>query len=285
MTDPTPTKPVPVSTDDESVGDERVIESPPPRRRRRWPWVLGGVLVGLVVLLTIAFFVADAYAKDAAREYIKQRIIAVLGVEEGTAVTVDIGTGSVLLQALRGEIDVVDVTVESVTFGALTGAATVHAEGVPLNEEAPTRALDITFSVAEADLGTLAGNLSGAQLESITLEEPEIVTTTTFSFFGIEFPVGMGIEPSADAGQIVFTPTSIRLGDETYSAEQLRASFGGFVDQLLQQQSLCVNESLPVALTVVDVDVEGDALVLAIDGAGAALGGEGLTTLGTCPAP
>ena len=43
--------------------------------------------------------------------------------------------------------------------------------------------------------------------------------------------------------------------------------------------------ALPTALTVVDVDVEGDALVLAIDGAGAALGGDGLTTLGTCAAP
>ena len=196
----------------------------------------------LVVLGTIAFFVADAYAKDAARDYIKQRIIAVLGVEEGTPITVDLGSGSVLLQALRGEIDVVDVTVESVSFGALTGAATVHAEGVPLDENAPTRVLDITFAVAEADIAAIAGNLSGAELDSITLEEPEIVTTTTFSFFGLAIPVGMGIEPSADQGQIVFTPTSIRLGDQTYSAEELRNTFGTFADQLLQQQSLCVNE-------------------------------------------
>ena len=51
------------------------------------------------------------------------------------------------------------------------------------------------------------------------LEEPEIVASTTSNVFGFQIPVGMGMEPSADNGQIVFTPTSVRLGDENYTAE------------------------------------------------------------------
>lgn len=267
-----PTKPLPLQ--------EPVAK----KKRRRWPWVLGGILILLAILITIAFFVADAYAKDYARQYIKDRIVAVLGIEPGTPVSVDIGDGSVLLQALGGQLDQVDVAVEEVSFGILKGAATVHAEGVPLDQSAAVETLDISFAVSEADVGALAGNLSGLSLESIVLEEPEIVASTTLSFFGFQIPVGMGIEPSADEGQIVFTPTSIRLGDDSYTAVELQSAFGSIAGQLLQQQSYCVAENIPAALTIVDVDVVKKDLVVKIDGAGATLGGTDLSTPGTCPA-
>jgi hypothetical protein len=283
------TRPLPVPGDTTEVVEP--VEAPaesvvlrPRKKRRRWPWVLGGIVVVVGILLTIAFFVAEGFAKDYARDYIKERIMLVLGIADENAVTVDIGDGSVLLQALVGKLNQIDVTAELVTFGILKGAATVHAEGVPLDQAAPVEALEITFAVAEGDVGALAGNLSGAQLQSIVLEEPEIVASTTFNIFGFQIPVGMGIEPSADNGQIVFTPTSIRLGDENYTAESLRATFGGFAEQLLQQQSFCVAENLPGALTIVDVDVVEKSLIVKIDGDGAALGGSDLSTPGTCAA-
>lgn len=255
----------------------------PKKRRRRWPWILGGVLVLLAILITIALVVADGYAKDYARDYIKQRIIQVLGIEPGTPVTVDIGEGSVLLQALAGRLDSVDVTAAKVTFGELTGSAVVHAEGVPLDENAATRELQVEFAVAEADVAALAGSLSGMSLDSVELDEPEIIANTTYLLFGfIELEVGMGLEPSAQDGQIVFTPTSIRLNGESFTAEQLRQSFGQLADELLAQQSVCVDESLPVALTIVDVDVVKKELLVKIDGDGVVLGGPDLSTLGTC---
>jgi hypothetical protein len=262
---------------------EVVVLPAPKRKRRRWPFVLGGIVLLLVILLVIGYFVGENYAKNYARDYIKQRIIAVLGIDPATPVTVDIGEGSVLFQALAGRLNEVDVTAEEVTFGTLSGAATIHAEGVPLDANAETRELDVTFAVAEEDVvSALSGNLSGLQLDSVALEEPEIVATTSFDFFGFKIPVGMGIVPSAEEGQIVFTPTSIRLGDETYTADELKESFGGFADELLAQQSVCVNENLPVALTIVDVDVVAKDLVLKIDGDGVALGGSDLSTPGTC---
>ena len=176
------------------------------------------------------------------------------------------------------------MTAEQVTFGILKGAATVHAEGVPLDQDAPVEALDITFAVAEADVGALAGNLSGAQLESIVLEEPEIVASTTFNVFGFQIPVGMGIEPSADKGQIVFTPTSIRLGDENYTAESLRETFGGLRRPATAAAVVLRRREPPGALTIVDVDVVEKDLIVKIDGDGAALGGADLSTPGTCAA-
>ncbi len=281
--EPAETQPTEVDSSTKPLPVQREAAAPK-KKRRRWPWVLGGILIVLGILLTIAVIVAERYAKDYARDYIKDRIIAVLGIEPGTPVTVDIGDGSVLLQALAGKLNQIDVTADQVSFGILSGAATVHAEGVPLDQNEPVEALEITFAVAEGDVEALAGNLSGAQLESILLEEPEIVASTAFNVFGFQIPVGMGIEPSAEDGKIVFTPTSIRLGDENYTAEELRDTFGGFAEQLLRQQSFCVAENLPAALTIVDVDVVEKDLVVKIDGDGAALGGTDLSTPGTCAA-
>jgi LmeA-like phospholipid-binding len=265
-----PTKPLPVI----------VSQKPAKKKRRVWPWIAALVVV---ILLVVGFFVADNAAKAYARDYIKQRIIAVLHLDPKSPVKVDIGTGSVLLQALAGHLDKVDVTASKVTFGALTGAATIHAENVPLDANAKVGKLDITYKVAEKDVSVLAGNLSGAKLDSVTLDQPEIVASTTFDvIFGITVPVGIGLTPSATTGQIVFTPTSLRVGGETFSAKDLIHQFGSLAENLLKQQSFCVAEFLPRALTVSDVDVVKKELVVKIDGDGAALGGKDISTMGTC---
>lgn len=264
-------------------GPDVVVVPAPPKKRRRWPWVLGGILLVLAILLVVAFFIADNYAKNYAKDYIKERIVAVLGVEDPSTVTVDIGDGSVLFQAIAGRLNDVDVSAEEVTFGTLTGAATVHAEGVPLDAKAATQKLDVTFSMPEDQVASALGSsLSGLELESVTLEEPEIVIASTLDLFFFKLPVGMGIEPSADEGQIVFTPTTITLGETDYTPDELRQELGNLADPLLAQQSVCVDESLPVALTIVDVDVVGKDLVLKIDGDGVVMGGTDLSTPGTC---
>ena len=45
---------------------------------------------------------------------------------------------------------------------------------------------------------------------------------------------------------------------------------------------MCVNESLPIALTIVDVDVVDTDLVLKINGDGVVMAGPELSTPGTC---
>jgi hypothetical protein len=237
----------------------------------------------VIALLIVGLFVADGAAKTYARDYIKQRIIAVLHLDPKTPVKVDIGSGSVLLQALSGHLNKVDVTVGTVTFGALTGAASIHAENVPLDQNAKVDKLDITYKVAEKNVSALASNLSGAKLDSVELDAPEIVATTSFSVFGFEIPVGIGLTPGASTGQITFKPTSIHVGNDTFTAEQLlNSGFGSVAGPLLKQQSFCVAEFLPKALSIVDVDVVKKDLVVKIDGDGVALGGTGLSTMGIC---
>jgi hypothetical protein len=263
--------------------DPAAAQEPPKRKRRGWLIALI-VAVVLLVLLVVTFFIVDAVAKSYARDYVADRIIAVLGLPADAEVDVDLGGGSIILQALTGRVAQVDVGVPEVAFGELSGAATVHAEGVPLDANAPVESLDIRFQMTEEALAPLADNISGLELQSLTLEEPEIFAATEFDLFGFLLPVSMGLEPGAEDGRVTFTPTTIRIGEDEYSAPELAENpfFAALAGPLLQQQQMCVAQELPRALTITDVVVTGEHLVVSIDGDGAALGGPDLSTPGTC---
>jgi hypothetical protein len=241
------------------------------------------VTLGIVVVLVVAFFVADAAAKSYAEGRVKSELVSSLGVASARDVTVDFGGGSFLLQAVTGRIDVVDITVPKLSFGTLTGAAVVHATGVPLDASTPLTTLAVTFTIPEADLGALAENLSGVDIQSIALKKPDIVAATKLTVFGASVPVTIGITPSVSAGQLAFTPRTIEVAGATVTAEQLRANplFGRLAGTLLTQQSFCVAQYLPASLAASSVTVTDSALVLGFTGNGATL--DRLHTKGTCP--
>jgi LmeA-like phospholipid-binding len=259
------------------------IPTPAKRKRRVWPFV---VVVVVLVALIVGFFVADAAAKTYAQDQIKQKVVAALGVDPKTDVQVKLGGGSVLLQALSGKLSTVDVTIPQLAFGDLVGSATLHATEVPLNESAPLKKLAITYRVSEKNVRVLASDLSGMKLDSITLDQPEIVANASFSVFGFGIPVGLGLTPSASHGQLVFTPTSILVSGQKFTSKQLLATpgLGSLAKQLLKQQTFCVAQYLPKALTVTSVKVADRQLVLTISGDGQALGGTAFAKKGTCGA-
>ncbi|HEU0206158.1 MAG TPA: DUF2993 domain-containing protein [Pseudolysinimonas sp.] len=253
----------------------------PKKRRRAWSFVVAAVVL---VVLIVGFFIADAAAKSYAQDQIKQKVVAALGVDPTTDVSVKIGGGSVLLQALSGTLTSVDITVPKLSFGDLVGSATLQATQVPLNESAPLKKLAITYRVSEKNVAVLASDLSGMKLDTVTLDPPEIVANATFSVFGFGIPVGLGLTPSASKGQLDFTPTSILVSGQKFTSTQLLATpgLGGLAKQLLKQQAFCVAQYLPKAVRVTSVKVVGHELVMTISGDGAALGGSGFTTKGSC---
>ena len=256
--------------------------APPAKRRRRvWPFV---VAVVVVAALIVGFFVADAAVAGYARDQIKQKVVAALGVDPGTQVDVKLGGGSVLLQALGGKLATVDVTIPKLAFGTLVGSATMHATQVPLDQSAPLQKLAITYRVSEKNVRVLASQLSGMTLDTITLEQPEIVANATFTVLGFGIPVGLGLTPSASKGQLVFTPTTILVSGQKFTSKQLIATpgLGSLARKLLKQQSFCIAQYLPKALTASSVKVVDHQLVLGISGDGAALGGSAFTTKGSC---
>lgn len=254
----------------------------PRRRRRVWPWVLGGFLV----LVVAAVVVVDVLVRGYAEDLIAGQAADVLEVPDGTPVDVEIGGGFVLLQAVSGSLDHIRVSVGDYPVGPLIGDLTMVAEGVPLDLSTPTRVLTVSFDVPEAALSAISGRLSGVPIDSIVLEEPEIVANGSLSVFGLTVPLGLGLTPSAVDGALAFTPTSIRVGDQSFDAEALASDriWGGLAGAVLQQQTVCIADQLPAALTITSVAVQRQVLHIELDGSGQALAGDGFSTKGTCAA-
>jgi len=249
------------------------------RRRPLWPWITLGVVL---VLLVVAFFVLDAFARGVARDEIESRLTSALGLPAGTEVEVEVGGGPVLFQLAAGSLDSVDVAIQDATFGRLIGDMDIHAEGVPLDASAPTSLIEVRYAMPESEVAEFREELAGLPLDSIALDEPEIVTSTSFRLFGFPVSVGMGLEPSADAGQLIFTPTTIFVQDQEFSADSLRSApgFGPLATRLLQQRPVCIAQELPAALVLDTISVEGDELVAHLSAHDAALAT--FTTKGTC---
>jgi hypothetical protein len=246
-------------------------------------WVVLGIAIVLVVLI-VGVIIADAAAKAYAREQIRTQLLSALGLPASTDVLVDVGSDSILYQALSGSLSTVDVRLSNLTFGELVGTAYVHATNVPFDTSRPVKTLEIDYVVTEENLAALAKNLSGLNVTAVTLEKSEIVAASSVTILGATVPVSIGLTPTVANGRVVFTPADIRVGGQTFTAAQLRANplFGSLARTLLQQQSLCVAQYLPKALTATVVQIANGTLSVGFSGDGAALRGPGFATKGSC---
>lgn len=284
MAEPIAPRPNPAADDVEVTPTVVLVEAPPPRKKRRWGWIIALAIV--LVVLIFGFFVADAFAKQYATSYVRDRIVQVLGLDPQTPVDVDLGGGSVILQAITGSIDEVNVQIDEITFGDLTGSAQITARNVPLDGSQPVEKLGIVVTVTEENVRKLAGFLSGLELQSIELGDGLIRIATEFNLFIFTIPVAVDLLPTAKDGGINFDPQTVLLGEDEISVADLRASpqFRALAGDLLNSQQFCVANFLPTALTIDKVDVVGTELVVSINGDGTALSDPGLSQVGVCPA-
>lgn len=262
---------------------EPAAEAAPPKKKRRG-WIVALVILGVLLILgVVAFVVADLVAKSYARDYVRAQVIKVLQLPEDSRVDVDLGGGSILLQALAGRVQTVDVDVPDVTLGTLSGDLSLHGEGVPLDSTAPVETLGIEFGIGADDLAALGGG--GDQAPVYAFDGDDVTLSSEFELFGATVPWGLSLTPSAESGDLVLTPTSLTLGDQTFEAADAGDSFWGqIVGALLQPQTLCLKSSVPQALTLTEASVENEQVLLRFDGSGQALGGEAFQAPGTCPA-
>lgn len=253
-----------------------------PKKSRRRLIIAGAVLV----LLVAGFVAADTAAKSYATGRVKDGIIAALKIDPATPVNVDLGGGSIIAQAMTGHIDRVTVDVPTLSFGNLTGSAHIVATNVPLDSSKPVDQLGVVVSINQENVRKLAAFLGGPDIKQIDVGNGVITFGTQLTAFFIPIPVSVDLQPSAKDGGINFAPTSIKIGANQIAVADLGASpqFGSLASTLLAAQQVCVASSLPTALKLTDVRVSGSVVVVTLDGAGAALGGQGLTTYGTCPA-
>ncbi len=263
------------------------IEAAPqakPKKRHRVRTII--ILVAVLAVLVVAFFVADGFAKRFATDYVKDSIVSVLHIDPKTPVKVDLGGGSIILQAITGGIRTVTIDIQSLSFGELTGAAHIVATNVPLDSAKPLDTLGIRFTIGQDNVRTLGKYLSGLDLKQIDVGKGVIRIGSEFTVLFFTIPVSVDLEPSAQDGGIAFEPKTVILAGNEISVADLRANpqFRALAGDLLNSQQVCVADFLPKALTITDVHVSQSNLVVTIKGDGTALGGPGLSTLGSCPA-
>lgn len=272
----------PAEAPEATVAEPVVTEAEQAPRKKRRGLVAILVLVGIVVVLGIVAVIAESIARQQASALIADQVRSTLQLEADHPVDVTIDGVSVLWQALSGRIDKVTVDAADVSFGELVGDLTLIAEGTPIDTAQPADSVQAVYRVAEADVAALAGFLAGSVVNDVQLDEREIRFQTAFSFFGVDFSVGLGVTPSAQDGQLAFTPSSVVLGDERLDAADLQQQFGPIVEPLLTSRLFCVAQYLPQALALTAVQVGDEQLVVVFSAENVALGGPEFSTLGTC---
>lgn len=271
----------PEATDAEPAAETIVVVEPAPRPRRRG-LIAAIIVIAIVVVLGVAAVIAESLARQQASALIADQVRESLQLDPEHPVDVTIDGASVLLQVIAGRLDAVTVDAPGVAVGELAGDLTLIAQGVAVDPAQTTDSVQAVYRVAEADVAAIAGFLAGTVVNDVQLDEREIRFQTAFSFFGIDFSVGLGLTPTVQDGQLAFTPSSVQLGDERLDAAQLQEQFGGLVEPLLTSQRFCVAQYLPQALELTSVQVGDEQLVVVFAAEDAALGGPEFSTRGTC---
>src|SRR5688500_18614710 len=164
-----------------SVGDTQpttplpewaVAEEPAPRRRRRgWPWLIA---LGIVVVLgVVAWFAAEAIARDLVAQTVRDQVRERLALPADQEVDVTVA-GMVIPQLLSGSLDEVTVSSDDVPVGSFEGDVTVTAFGVPLQQGVDMSGATATVTLDAAQLQSVLGTIEGFPAGTVGLEEPDV---------------------------------------------------------------------------------------------------------------
>jgi hypothetical protein len=254
-----------------------------PRKKYRGRRALVILLV-IVVVLVAGFFVADYFAKKFATDYVRTQIASALGLPSSAPVTVDLGSGSILLQAATGAIDHVTVDVNPIVLDGLSGSATLVATGVPLNETTPVKTLDVKVFVPTTTITTAISRVpSLSSLKPVvTIVGKNVAVTGTVSVFGFPQAIGATLTPTVTKGAPGYAIDAASFDGVTVSASVLDRYLPGLTTSLESGSSLCIANELPKAFTLTRIAVHGQSLVSTFTGNGVELNADSLSRKGSC---
>ena len=257
------------------------VEVPHRARRGRRALI---VLVVIVLVLVAAFFVGDYFVKKFATNYVRDQVASSLGLPSTAPVSVDLGSGSILLQAASGRIDDVKVAVDPLVLDGLAGSATLTAHGVPLNQTTPVTSLDVKVAVPVSTVSTAISRVPAlaALKPRVTITTKHVAVAGTVSVFGFPQAVGATLVPKVTGGAPGFTITSASLDGVTVSATVLNRYLPGLTTMLESGTSLCIADRLPKSFTLTGIALKNQSIVSTFTGNGVELNGTALAQKGTC---
>jgi hypothetical protein len=254
-----------------------------PRKRHRGRRALIATIV-IVVLLVVAFFVADYYAKQYATRYVQQQVAAALDLSSTAPVHVNLGSGSILLQAATGQIDNVTVKVNPLVIDGFAGSATLTASGVPLSSTLPVKEMHVVVDIPQATITKAIETVpSLARYDpKVTISRDRVAVNGSISILGFGQSVGITLKPQVSAGVPSFTILTAQFDGATVSIVQLDKYIPGLSQALQSSTSLCIANVLPKAFVLTGVSLKAESLVSTFTGNGVELNSESLAQKGTC---
>lgn len=237
----------------------------PVKRRRLTPWLISAGVV--IVLAVAAWFVAEQVARGILSNTVRDKLISELALPKGQPIAIDVA-GAVLPQLIGGTISNATVTSHDVTLGDFTGDVVVHAAGVPVRGSGPIRKASATVSVTQPQLQKLLSNVEGFPADKLSLDAPDLAFNVDLNLLAVTVPLGVTLEPSAENGELVLTPQTLRAGGTEISAQALAQQFGPLVSSFVKHWTVCVAAYIPAGVSLSTVAVSGSNLVadFAIDG-------------------
>lgn len=252
--------------------------APAQATRPKWPWFVAFAIVA--VLAVGAWFVAEGVAKDLVTQTIRDQVAERLGIP-ADQIDVEV-SGVVIPQLIRGTLDEVRIESDDVAIGPVSGDVSLVAQEIPLRGESAMGGATAVVALEQEQLQALMATVDGFPEETLGLSDPNVTMSTEIVFFGIGFPIGVALAPSAVDADLVLTPAALQLGDAEISADELRDRFGGLADAVLRDWTVCIAEYLPAAVTLTDVAVDGQELVATLDVAGEIISDPAAQQNGSC---
>jgi hypothetical protein len=215
-----------------------------PRRRRRWPWIVLGVVLVLLVLLAVLDRVAVAYAENQAADQMKSQ-----GFPTKPDVTIE--GFPFLTQVARKHLDHIHITARRVKEGPVTLSMVADATDVVLNsgfQSGTITHVTGTGLIAFSDLAS-AAEAAGVPGLKISAAGPDKVK--------LDMNV-LGIDASA-------TAIIQQTGPHTFKVHL--TSTGGIPASLLGPLNFSINiPDLPMNLSIRSVQVTSKGVVIHVTG-------------------
>lgn len=221
------------------------------RRPRRWIAVV--VVLAVVAVLLVA---AEIAARAIVPQVVRSQIVTNLGLAQDQEIDVRI-PGLVLPQLIVGSIPQMDLTADDVEVQGVSGDVRVDIQDAPVWGGGDWSSAKAVVDLDENQLRAVLGRVDGFPVDAVTLRPPEVALDTEFSVFGVSVPLGVQLSASAEDGDLVLSPTQLRLGGVDVSADALRQQVGPLAGSFAENWRVCLAQYLPRALTLTGVTIEG----------------------------
>lgn len=254
-------------------------EAVPPRRRRRWPWIV--TLIIVVALAIAAWFAGDAIARGIIEQTVRQKIVTELSLPADQQIDVDV-PAPVLPGLLAGNIAELSISADDVSVGDVTADVRITAQDVPISGDGDWSGAYASVTLDQTQLQTLLGSLDGFPAGTVSFDPPSLVATFDLNALGVSVPVAVALDPSVEAGSLVLRPSSLRLAGVEISSEAIVAQFGALATTVVRDWDVCVAEYLPEAVRLTGVAVDTDAVTVDMEIDSSILNDGAAEVKGTC---